>query len=96
MKPKGFLVINLKLLRRFQVPTATWDLVKDGTWKTYSGAFPQVEKLKNLGLIALAYADRTKRGKPKNLYALTKKGKLLLELFPENEADEDYGLWEVS
>ena len=96
MKTQGCLIINLKFLGRFQVPVATWDLVKDGSWKNYSGAFDAVEKLKNLGLIALVDVDRTKRGKPRNLYVITKKGRFLLQLFPESEVYEDYGLWEVS
>ncbi len=86
--PSDFLLINIGLLRRFRVPTSNVDLLKEGAWKSYSGVWPQVDKLQKLGLITWAYTDSAegKLGSHlKKFYILTRKGRILLALFSENE-----------
>jgi hypothetical protein len=84
-----FLLINIELLRCFQEPTSAFEIFQCGSWCTYSSVHRQVSKLLDLGLITLACTGYTLRHSGvKKFWVLTKKGQLLLELFPEKESDD--------
>ena len=86
--PGDFLRINIVLLRRFGTPTSAFDLFRAGAGNNYSGVFSQVNKLLKLGLITWAFTGSSCKGGVKKFWVLTKKGRLLLELFPEKETDD--------
>ena len=86
-----FLMVNMGLLRCFQEPTSAYELFRCGAWRSYSGIHPQVVKLRNLGLITLAFTGRTERNSGvKKFWVLTEKGRVLLKLF--SEESEEAGL----
>jgi hypothetical protein len=88
-----FLPINIGVLRRFQTSTCPFDFFKEGVWKSYSGVYPQVQKLSELGLITWVHTGRNSRGCGNKKFYMTLKGQSFLELFPEDE--EADSLWEA-
>jgi hypothetical protein len=92
-----FLLINIGLLRRFRTATAVVDLFNDGSWKSYSGVWPQISKLLKLGLIVWVYSNINAGdwgSHRKKFYVLSRKGRILLALFPEKGV-VDEGLLEA-
>lgn len=93
--PHGdFLIINIALLRQFKRPTSAYDLFKEGSWSSYTGAFKQVHRLLKLGLITQVFTVPSAKGGVKKLHVLTKIGEILLTLFPES-GGVDKGLLEA-
>jgi hypothetical protein len=82
------LSFNIGLLRRFCEPVSVYDLFKSSDGQCYSAFFKAVRKLLDLGLITLAYSEGSSRNGIKKFWVLSSKGKVLLELFPEDEVEE--------
>lgn len=85
---KGQFALNFNLLCCFRTPQSPWDLQQQFDF-CYTAIFKEIRKFQRLGLITSAYNAKSSKNGLKTFYVLTKKGQVLLELFPQGAERTD-------
>lgn len=85
-QPSDWVSIDLRLLRALKQPISCYELSMSG-FGLYSAVVRSIKKHERLGLVAVSEAGLSVKGGPKKFWVLTDKGRSLLKLFSEGDAD---------